>query len=155
MDSAKISPTPFGRHPNLSFMAASITVFLGFGLGGLETVRAAPELATRTQDEKRGLDLYLKKVKPLLTDKCYKCHSYKHDKFENGLSVERREDLINGGDRGEAIKPGEPDESLLIDALNYERDDLQMPPDGKLDAKEIEAVKEWIRLGAPFPKSTE
>lgn len=107
----------------------------------------------RQQDEKRGLELYTKKIKPLLMDKCYKCHSYKHDRFENGLSVEKREDLINGGDRGAAIEPGEPEESLLIDALNYERDDLQMPPDGKLDDKDIDAIKEWIRLGAPFPKS--
>lgn len=117
------------------------------GLGAIDALE-------RRQDEDKGLLLYTKKIKPLLIDNCYKCHSYKQDRFENGLSVEKRDDLINGGDRGEAIKPGEPDESLLIDALNYERDDLQMPPDGKLDEEDIEAIKEWIRLGAPYSKDS-
>src|ERR687891_415121 len=58
--------------------------------------------------------------------------------------------LIAGGDLGAAIKPGEPDGSLLIEAINYAS--YEMPPDGKLPDNEIAILTEWVRMGAPWPE---
>ena len=44
--------------------------------------------------------------------------------------------------------PGKPDESLIIKAVRYATDDLQMPPDAKLPEREIAALVEWVKLGA-------
>ena len=46
--------------------------------------------------------------------------------------------------------PGKPDESLLIEALNY--DSFEMPPKGKLKAEIIADFKKWIEMGAPDPR---
>ena len=55
-----------------------------------------------------------------------------------------------GGSRGAAVVPGKPAEGYLVDAINY-GDVYQMPPDGKLPQKEIDALTRWVRLGAPWP----
>src|SRR5262249_11666759 len=52
---------------------------------------------------------------------------------------------------GAAIEPGQPDKSLLIEAIRYSTGSLQMPPKGKLPAGEIAILEEWVRRGAPFP----
>ncbi len=97
-----------------------------------------------------GVELFENEIRPLLVERCYKCHSSRADKFKGGLSLETREDALRGGDSGPAIVPGKPDESLLLKALRYE--DVEMPPDGKLSNEQIAAVEKWIRLGAPDPR---
>jgi hypothetical protein len=51
--------------------------------------------------------------------------------------------------------PGNPDASLLIKAVGYKDDALRMPPSGKLSEREISALVEWVKLGAPDPRSGE
>jgi hypothetical protein len=110
-------------------------------------------MASRGAEEfdKEGLEFYEKHIRPLLVDRCYKCHSEKSEKLEGDLYVDSREGLIKGGDQGPAIEPGEPEKSLLIEAVQYERDDLKMPPDRKLDDEQIADLKKWIKMGAPAP----
>ena len=91
------------------------------------------------------------KVRPLLIERCHKCHAGKA--MKGGLRLDSREALLKGGDTGPAIVPGDPDKSLLIKAVRYTDKDLKMPPkDKKLSDAEIEHLETWVRLGAPDPR---
>jgi hypothetical protein len=91
------------------------------------------------------------KIRPVLAEKCYSCHSAKADKLKAGLQVDHREHLLGGGDTGPALVPGKPDDSLLIETIRYGNPDMQMPPKGKLPAAVIADFEKWIALGAPWP----
>jgi len=93
------------------------------------------------------------KVRPLLVEKCYSCHSESANKVRGGLAVDSRQSLIRGGDTGPAIVPGKPDRSLLIEAIQYDNEALQMPPKGKLTDAEIATLTRWVQLGAPWPET--
>jgi hypothetical protein len=100
-----------------------------------------------------GLDLFEKKIRPLLVEHCYKCHSAESPKLKGGLSLESQESIRKGGDPGPAVAPGKPDESLLLKAVRYANPDLKMPPKGKLPEQAIADLEKWIALGAPDPRS--
>src|SRR6476469_5281556 len=89
------------------------------------------------------------KVRPVLATNCYDCHTT--ERFA-GLRVDSRESLLKGGRSGPAIVPGDPDHSLLIQAVR-QTDKLKMPKGGHLTADEIGALEEWVRAGAPWPAS--
>ena len=91
-------------------------------------------------------------VRPLLAEHCFKCHGDK--KQWGGLRLDSREALLRGGESGPAIIPGKPDESLLIRAIRHVDDDLKMPKDDKLTARQIAALVRWVEMGAPFPAAT-
>jgi mono/diheme cytochrome c family protein len=94
------------------------------------------------------------KVRPVLVDNCYKCHSKEADKVKGGFLIDTREAMLHGGNTGPAIVPGKPDESLLIQAIRYKDEDLQMPPKGeKLTDQQIADLTEWVRRGAPDPRT--
>jgi hypothetical protein len=95
-------------------------------------------------------DFFEKKIKPILTDKCYKCHSADSEKVKGGLLLDTHEAMIKGGDTGPALVPGNLDKSLLVTAVTYLDKDLQMPPKGeKLADQEIADIKAWVKMGAP------
>ncbi|MEX2188503.1 MAG: DUF1549 domain-containing protein, partial [Pirellulales bacterium] len=89
-------------------------------------------------------------VRPVLVEHCVKCHGPK--KAESGLRLDGRATLLAGGDSGPAVVPGQPDKSLLLAAIRHQ-DDLEMPPDGKLDDREIDAIARWIKDGAAWPEN--
>jgi hypothetical protein len=100
------------------------------------------------------LQFFETKIRPILADKCYKCHSKESDKVKGGLLLDTREAFLHGGNTGPAIVPGKPSESLLIQAVGYKDEDLKMPPKGeKLSDKEIADLTEWVRRGAPDPRT--
>src|SRR5437764_15068891 len=70
------------------------------------------------------------KIRPVLAETCLKCHGGK--KVSNGLRVDSRESLLKGGEHGSAIVPGDPDKSLLIQAIRHEHAEIKMPPDKNL-----------------------
>src|SRR6185436_19187795 len=81
-------------------------------------------------------------------------HSKGADKVKGGLLLDTREALAQGGNTGPAIVPGKPDQSLLIQAVRYKDEDLQMPPKGeKLSDQQIADLTEWVRRGAPDPRT--
>ena len=93
------------------------------------------------------------KIRPLLIEKCYKCHSHDADKVKGGLMLDTKEGWMAGGDTGPAINPGKPDDSLLIEAVRYTSPDLKMPPKGeRLSDQEVADLTEWVRRGAPDPR---
>ena len=93
------------------------------------------------------------KIRPLLTDKCYKCHSTQAEKVRASLLLDSKEGVLKGGETGPAVVPGEPDKSLLIKAVRYTDPDLQMPPKGnKLADEQIADLVAWVKMGAPDPR---
>jgi nucleotide-binding universal stress UspA family protein len=91
----------------------------------------------------------------VLSEQCYKCHSHSADKIKGGLLLDSRDAMLHGGNSGPAVVPGKPDESILIQALRYTDEDLQMPPEdhgGKLSDAQIADFTEWVRRGAPDPR---
>jgi len=96
------------------------------------------------------------KIRPLLANNCYGCHSQKADskgKLKAGLYLDSYKGLINGGDSGSALVPGEPDQSRIVEAVLYRNEDMAMPPKGKLSLENIELIKKWVQMGAPWPGS--
>ena len=87
-------------------------------------------------------------VRPLLIERCFKCHSEAMTK--GGLRLDSGEAMRKGGETGPAIIEGKPDESLLLKAVKHENG-LEMPPDGKLTDMQIAGLAEWIRAGAVWP----
>jgi len=98
----------------------------------------------------RASDDFEKHVRPLLAEKCQSCHGA--EKAKGGLRLDSRAALLKGGDRGPAIAPGKPAESLLVKAVGY-AGDLKMPPKGKLSDTEIALLTRWIEAGAVWPDS--
>jgi mono/diheme cytochrome c family protein len=108
----------------------------------------------RGADDAAGIEFFETKIRPVLVDTCYQCHSAKADKIKGGLVLDTRTGLLQGGDSGPAIVPGDPDKSLLIKAVRYTNEDLQMPPkDKKLSAAQIADLEAWVKMGAPDPRT--
>lgn len=101
------------------------------------------------------IEFFEKRVRPILVARCYECHASTSQKLRGGLFVDSREGLMQGGDTGPAVAPGKPDQSLFVEAIGYNSQQIEMPPAGKLPPSEIAVLVEWVRRGIPFPaKST-
>ena len=116
-------------------------------LGIMVLIASAP-LGARPITEQT--DFFESKVRPLLAGNCYQCHSEQAKILYSDLRVDSRADLLNGGTRGPAVIPGDPDSSPLIQAVRYET--LKMPPTGRLSEDEIDALVKWVEMGAPWPE---
>ncbi|MDQ1468648.1 MAG: hypothetical protein QOJ99_128, partial [Bryobacterales bacterium] len=88
-------------------------------------------------------------VRPVLATKCYGCHT---DTKSGGLQLDTREHVLTGGNSGPAIKPGDPEGSLLIQAIRQTHARLKMPPGGKLPDEQIQSIAAWIKAGAVWPE---
>ena len=107
---------------------------------------AAAQLAVAqsSAEEKRFFE---ESVRPLLARHCLSCHN--NQTSMSGLSLESRESALLGGGRGPAVVPGEPGRSLLVQALRR-TGELQMPPAGPLQSREVAVLTRWVRAGAPW-----
>ncbi len=125
-------------------------------LDQLLQIRANPPgTAAEKSPTAEGLAFFEKKIRPVLADKCYKCHSADSEKLKGGLLLDSREGIRKGGDSGQAIVPGDLQASLLIKAIHYGDEDLAMPPKkqgGKLSDEVIADFDKWVRMGAPDPR---
>ncbi|MEQ8784829.1 MAG: PSD1 and planctomycete cytochrome C domain-containing protein [Pirellulaceae bacterium] len=108
--------------------------------------------AAADEESSRGLTQFNDYVEPLLKQRCYDCHSHETGEANGGLVLDSRAGWSVGGDSGPAVVPGQPEKSLLIEAVGYDNEDLQMPPDGKLSDDEIAALVKWVKLGAADPR---
>jgi hypothetical protein len=101
------------------------------------------------------LAFFEKKIRPVLADNCYKCHSERAEKIKGGLVLDTREGIRRGGDNGPAVVPGKLEDSLLIEAVRYQNSDFAMPPKkegGKLPDTVIKDFEAWVQMGAPDPR---
>lgn len=100
-------------------------------------------------------DFFETKIRPVLVEHCYKCHSAQPGKEpKGGLRVDSRAALLLGGDNGPAIVPGDPNKGKFIEALRYTNTDLQMPPKGKLSEQVVADFVTWVKNGADWPNDT-
>ena len=124
--------------------------FLGLaGAFALQTMAVTP--ASKTSDDPAGVAFFETHVRPLLAERCYECHSGRAARLKAGLRVDHREFLLRGGDSGPAIVPGDVEASLLWKAVSGADEKLRMPPRNPLSAVEVDTLRRWIELGAPYP----
>jgi len=98
-------------------------------------------------------DLFFEsKVRPVLIKRCYDCHSTEK-KTKGGLALDTRAGWQHGGDNGPAIVPGDLTKSLVIKAVRYLDKDFAMPPKSRLPADEVAILEEWVKRGAPDPRT--
>jgi len=106
---------------------------------------------TAAGKDPKGIAFFEKRIRPLLAEHCYECHS-ESGKIKGGLSLDTEAGWMDGGDSGEVIVLEKPSESLLLKAISHKDSDLQMPPKYKLSEAEIEALTRWVKMGAPDPR---
>ncbi len=97
-------------------------------------------------------EFFEKNIRPIFVERCYKCHSAESEKLKGGLRLDSKEGVLNGGETGSAIIPGNPEKSLLMKAIRYVDPDLQMPPKKPLAEQQIKNFETWIKMGAPYPE---
>jgi Protein of unknown function (DUF1553)/Protein of unknown function (DUF1549)/Planctomycete cytochrome C len=108
--------------------------------------------STSTEFSAEQLEFFESKVRPLLVERCYECHSEKTKVPKGGLRVDSRAWLLKGGDSGPTVDEKNLAKSLFIDVINY-GESFQMPPKSKMKPDEIAALTKWIEMGAPWPAS--
>ncbi len=127
---------------------------LGFACSTLVALFYAPIASSPALagDEVAAIEFFEAKVRPLLVNRCQSCHG--GAKVKGGLRLDSRASALAGGPSGPAVVPGKPEESLLVEAINY-GDDLKMPPKSKLPAEEIATLTKWVEQGAAWPVGRE
>jgi hypothetical protein len=120
---------------------------------GLTTARGEDARTSKAQeDTTAAITFFENKVRPVLVERCYRCHGPKSGEGKAGLRVDSLEALLRGGDSGPAIVPGEPEASLFILAVRHDGA-VAMPPKSKLVQAEIDALATWVKMGAPWPSA--
>jgi mono/diheme cytochrome c family protein len=120
------------------------------GIFGLLIPISASALEQKTEGEK----LFALKVNALLESKCIACHSAREGKTKGDLDLSTRENMLFGGETSEEVLvPGHPEKSLIMTAIEWKDPEYEMPPkeNDRLSQKQIEWVRQWIKLGAPWP----
>ncbi len=125
---------------------AAVLVVLAFCLA------LTPQDSFGDGPDRRALDFFENSVRPVLSNSCQKCHG--PAKQSSDLRLDSREAILKGGSAGPAIVPGKPDESLLVQAVAHRHEELKMPPKGKLPEAEVEALRRWVEMGAPWGDSS-
>jgi hypothetical protein len=127
---------------------SGIEVWAGEGTIPMES---GPHFVTNPTAE--HIEFFEKRIRPLLVENCYECHSTEAKKIKGGLLLDSRAGVMKGGDTGPAIVPGSPEASLLIQAVQHIDADLSMPPKKKLSPEQIANLIEWVQMGAPDPRA--
>lgn len=115
----------------------------------LTVLSAACPLLQAQSDQ---VEFFEGRIRPILVENCYTCHAQLQT---SGLRVDSREHLLKGGTLGPSVVPGNPDESLLIQAVRHSHERLKMPPAGKLSPRQIEDLAAWVRSGVYWPEKSE
>jgi len=124
-------------------------ILLAFAGFVSSVVGAEENPAPQENSDAAGIEFFEKRIRPLLANRCYECHG--PDEQESELRLDRYSDFLGGGLGGPAIVPGKANASLLITAVRYIDNDLQMPPEDKLSKTEVADLTRWVEMGAPHP----
>ncbi|HEV2688872.1 MAG TPA: DUF1549 domain-containing protein, partial [Bryobacteraceae bacterium] len=95
-------------------------------------------------------DFFESRTRPILANNCYSCHAVSQ---LGGLRVDSRDGILKGGKSGPAVVIGDPDKSLLIQAVRQINPKLKMPMGGKLKDSEVEDLVAWVKAGANWPNA--
>ena len=131
---------------NCLVLASLLAVAVAYGQDPTVNVVEKPAFSSEQ------IEFFESQVRPLLVQYCYECHSSDAADLKAGLYVDSREAILKGGDSGAAVVVRKPSESLLIAAVKYQG--TEMPPDRKLEARQIDALSKWVEMGAPWPQVT-
>ncbi|MEX2138560.1 MAG: DUF1553 domain-containing protein [Pirellulales bacterium] len=112
-----------------------------------------PQTCSAAEPSSLDVEFFEKSIRPLLAKYCYECHGA-GKKVEANLRLDSPEGWLRGGDTGPAIIAGNPEKSLLIQAIRY-GGEFEMPPKGKLPDEAIQLFEKWIARGAPAPPGVE
>jgi hypothetical protein len=112
-----------------------------------------PVFAEGPKQSPVGMRFFETKIRPVLVDHCYSCHSVDADEVGGKLLLDSRDGMLKGGEAGAALVAGKPEASLILQAIQY--DGLQMPPEQQLPETVINDFITWIENGAPDPRTGE
>lgn len=101
-------------------------------------------------------EFFENKIRPVLAERCYGCHSTESGKDKGGLLLDTRDAILKGGDSGPALVAGDASKSLLLKAIKRQDPETAMPPKGKGDALTTDQTADfeaWIKMGAPDPRT--
>src|SRR5262249_40879955 len=135
------APYPSVRACHPGTRACQWAVLLSAWIGLVAPLRAADSAA---------LDHFEKRVRPLLIERCHKCHA--GEKVKGNLHLDTAQGVRQGGKSGPVVVAGKPEESRLIQAVRHEGG-LKMPPDGKLGEAQVADLVAWVKAGAVFPEA--
>lgn len=117
---------------------------------GLTGILGTPGLLVAQSD----FEFFERKIRPVLVENCYKCHSANSEKLKGALLLDSAEGMRKGGESGKpAIVPGDPQASRLILAISNKDEDLQMPPKKRLRPDQVADFVVWVQSGAPDPRT--
>jgi hypothetical protein len=105
-----------------------------------------------TQPTPAAIDFFEQRIRPVLVEHCYECHSATSNELEGGLMLDNRAAVEKGGENGKVLVAKEPESSRLLTAMRYQDENLQMPPGGKLSDEVLADFDQWIRSGAVDPR---
>ena len=123
------------------------------GFLALLSVCALSAFCRAEEPSAAGIQFFESKIRPVLVERCYKCHSAESEKLKGGLRVDTRDALLKGGTTGPAVVPGDLEKSLLVKAIRYTDDEMLMPPKGKLPPGQVADFEAWVKMGAPDPRT--
>ena len=110
-------------------------------------------VSTPASAQQADADFFESKIRPILVQRCYACHSSKLAAPKGELTLDTKAGVLKGGQLGPAVVPEKPAESLLLKALSYADPSVpHMPPSGKLPDSVIADFEQWIAMGAPDPR---
>src|SRR5688572_22229559 len=125
---------------------------------GMAALLIARPPATSGADSGRdsaGLEFFESRIRPILVEHCYECHSAGSAKVKADFLLDTREGLLKGGESGKpGLVPGDARSSRLIQAVEWKDPDFQMPPRKKLGPQQIADLAAWVSLGAPDPRTS-
>jgi hypothetical protein len=124
-------------------LASSITVSLAV---------ASSSAAAGAADDAAGVAFFETKIRPVLVERCYQCHSAQAKQLKAGLRLDSRAGIRQGGDSGPAVVPGDLEASLLYQAITGADGLEPMPPKGKLPSDVVADFGKWIKMSAPDPR---
>jgi mono/diheme cytochrome c family protein len=127
-------------------------VAVGLLAGAGSPLAATPAAPLPTAEAE---SLFVKRVLPMLQEKCLSCHGRDEEKIKGGLDLRTREEALFGGDSLQpSLVPGKPDASPLYLAVLRDHADWEaMPPkdNDALSAEQRAYLRDWIAAGAPWP----
>ena len=126
---------------------------------GAVALGLVPAAGARAEDVKEPtaeqVEFFEKKIRPVLIEKCYSCHSHQAKKVKGEYYLDSREAMIKGGESEKAsIVPGDPEKSPLIAMIRRTDEDEAMPPKEKdaLSKDQVKDFEQWVKQGVPDPR---
>ncbi len=116
---------------------------------GLLTLLAPAARASDPLPNPAALKFFETRIRPVLAGHCWQCHG--KDRHRAELRLDSRAAVLKGGISGPAVRPGDPEASLLVKAVRWQDPDLRMPRKERLTRQQVEDLTAWVRIGAPWP----